>query len=250
MNEYIKSVDRIEFSVTNACTGRCKHCSVGGGRLPALYLDGSRAAEVVRKLCALYPVKSVMTFGGEPLLHPDAVCAIQGAAAKAGVPVRQLITNGYFTKDGERMSEVVWRLKESGVNDLLLSADAFHQETIPLKAVKDFALAVMKADIPLRISPAWLVSREDPNPYNKKTLAITEELAALGAPVCEGNVVFPEGNALIYLREYVEGRASVPNPYEEDPRDLHTISVDADGATLGGNVTEKDIYDLIAAYRP
>lgn len=29
MNEYIKNLNRIEFVVTRACTGKCKHCSEG-----------------------------------------------------------------------------------------------------------------------------------------------------------------------------------------------------------------------------
>ncbi len=29
MNEYVKNLNRIEFVVTMACTGRCKHCSEG-----------------------------------------------------------------------------------------------------------------------------------------------------------------------------------------------------------------------------
>ena len=29
MNQYFKNLNKIEFVVTNACTGRCKHCSEG-----------------------------------------------------------------------------------------------------------------------------------------------------------------------------------------------------------------------------
>ena len=29
MNPYVKNLKKIEFFVTNACTGKCKHCSEG-----------------------------------------------------------------------------------------------------------------------------------------------------------------------------------------------------------------------------
>ncbi len=250
MNRYIKNVDRIEFSVTSACTGSCKHCSEGGNRKLPSFIKTDKAVEAVRSLCALYNISSVMTFGGEPLLHPEAVFAIHRAATEAGVPKRQLITNGCFTNNGDRLISVVRELKACGVNDLLLSADAFHQETLPLATVKSFAAAVMEAGIPMRISPAWLVSREDTNPYNLKTRAIVAELTAPGVTEGEGNVVFPRGNALLYLKEYFEGRPAEPNPYEEDPRDLHTVSIDACGDTLGGNIYSKSILDLIREYDP
>ena len=51
---------------------------------------------------------------------------------EGGIPVRQLITNGFFSRDGDRIKEAAGRLAQSGVNNLLLSVDAFHQETIPL----------------------------------------------------------------------------------------------------------------------
>ena len=54
----------------------------------------------------------------------------------------ELITNGFFTKDKDRINEVVKQLADSGVNSILLSVDAFHQETIPLEPVKCFAECV------------------------------------------------------------------------------------------------------------
>ena len=63
-------------------------------------------------------------------------------------------------------------LTESGVNCILLSVDAFHQETIPIHYVKDFAQAILKEGIPIKAHPAWLVSSKDRNPYNLQTLRI------------------------------------------------------------------------------
>ena len=105
------------------------------------------------------------------------------AAKDSEVPRRQVITNGYFSKNAEKIREVAERLATCGVNDLLLSVDAFHQETIPLDVVKAFATEAKKCGIPIRLQPAWLVSATDDNLYNRKTREI------LGGNVYERDIM-------------------------------------------------------------
>ena len=124
MNEYVKNLNRIEFVVTMACTGKCKHCQEGDHMNYTEHIDAAAAAEAIRKICEHYAIGTVMTFGGEPLLYPDTVCTIHQAASELGIGRRQLITNGFFSKKPDRIEQVVQDLKNSGVTDLLLSADA------------------------------------------------------------------------------------------------------------------------------
>ena len=250
MNVYLKNLNRIEFVVTMACTGRCRHCSEGDHDGCSGHIDAEIAAEAVRKICAHYPIASLMTFGGEPLLYPDAVCTIHKTASALGITKRQLITNGFFSKRRERIEEVARALADSGINSLLLSADAFHQETIPLEPVIFFAECAVKCGLPVQLSPAWLVSPEDQNPYNLRTGEILGEFEPLGIPVGSGNVVFPSGNARKYLSEYFEENAAESSPYDEDPRDLRTISFSPEGDVLNGNVYRTDILEIMRTYRP
>ena len=150
MNRYLQNLNKIEFVVTYACTGKCKHCSEGTHESCGERIDPGIASDAVRKIVAEYGIKTVMTFGGEPLLYPDAVYAIMNTAKELGVEKRQVITNGYFSNDPDNISKVAKKLSECGVNDLLLSVDAFHQETIPLDTVRLFALEVKKCGIPIR----------------------------------------------------------------------------------------------------
>ncbi len=249
MNPNVKNLNRIEFVVTMACTGRCKHCSEGEHSASGKHLDGHIAAEVVRRVCGSYQIQSVMTFGGEPLLYPETVSMIHRAAKEMGVPKRQLITNGYFSKDAGRIAELAEELAESGVNDILLSVDAFHQETIPLDTVMIFARAMAATGVRMRTSPAWLVSETDQNPYNQRTREVLGHFDGLGISRSKGNVIFPSGNALIYLKDYFTG-SQPENPYEEDPEDVRAISVSPDGAVLDGNVTRQDILDILEQYAP
>ena len=235
MNQYFKNLNKIEFVVTYACTGRCKHCSEGDHTNCGEHIDPQIAADAVRKIAAEYDIKTVMTFGGEPLLYTDAVYAIMTAAIEFNIPKRQIITNGYFSKNADKIREVAERLAACGVNDLLLSVDAFHQETIPLDVVRQFATEAKKCGIPIRLQPAWLVSAANDNPYNQKTREILDSFADMDITANEGNVIFPEGNALKYLAEYFTDNHP-ENPYVEDPRDVRCVSFAPNGNVLGGNV--------------
>ena len=235
--------------MTYACTGRCKHCSEGDHTSCGEHIDPQIAADAVRKIGLEYDIKTVMTFGGEPLLYTDAVYAIMTAAKELNIPGRQVITNGYFSKNADQIREVAVRLAECGVNDLLLSVDAFHQETIPLETVKIFAREAKKCGIPIRLQPAWLVSKADDNPYNQKTRELLHCFADMEVSENEGNVIFPEGNAMKYLADFFTD--TLPdNPYAEDPCNVRCVSFSPNGDVLGGNVYECDVIEILKNYVP
>ena len=248
-NQYLKNLNKIEFVVTYACTGRCKHCSEGEHTSCGERIDPQIAADAVRKIAAEYDIKTVMTFGGEPLLYTDAVYAIMTVAKELNIQKRQVITNGYFSKNADKFREVAERLAECGVNDLLLSVDAFHQETIPLDVVKRFASETKKCGIPIRLQPAWLVSATDDNTYNRKTREILGSFTDMELPVGEGNIIFPEGNALKYLAKYFTDELP-ENPYAEDLCDVRCLSFEPNGDVLGENIYSNDIMEIIKNYTP
>ena len=248
-NEYLKNLNKIEFVITYACTGRCKHCSEGDHAVCGESISPSAARDAVRRIAAEYDIETVMAFGGEPLLYPDAVYAIMAAARDMRVKRRQVITNGYFSKNSEKIREVAKSLAECGVNDLLISVDAFHQETIPLSVVREFIGAAQSRGISMRLQPAWLVSPEDENSYNTRTREILADLADFGVPTSEGNIIFPEGNAKKYLAEYFVDEMP-ENPYREDPCQIKCVSFEPDGSVFGENFYKTDIMEILEGYSP
>ncbi len=246
MNKHLKKLNRIEFVVTAACTGKCKHCSQGENRSNDR-IDKALASDAVRKIAKEYKIKSVMTFGGEPLLCHETVCEIHKAAREMNIPQRQLITNGYFSKDSDKIKLVAQKIIESGVNEILLSVDAFHQETIPLEYVKTFANAANVPCVKLQVHPAWLVSPDNDNPYNSETRKLLKQM---NLEISEGNVIFPSGNALRYLGEYFDLSKEIKNPYQEDPTDIRAICFSANGDILGSNIYKRDIIDILNTYAP
>ena len=64
-----------------------------------------------------------------------------------------------------------------------------------------------------------------------------------------GNTIFPEGNAVKYLKEYFDITKKYINPYEEMPEDLKSISIEPDGTVLGESIYKKDIIEIFECYR-
>jgi hypothetical protein len=115
--------------------------------------------------------------------------------------------------------------------------------------VRFFAQEVKKCGIPMRLSPAWLVSPTDENPYNRKTNEILDCFSDMEISAGEGNIVFPEGNALKFLAEYFTVECP-ENPYIEDPQDVRCVSFSPNGDVLGGNAYRCDVMEIIKNYAP
>ena len=255
---------RIEFPVTYLCNGRCRHCyapkHVDG--YPR-HVDASLAVDVVRKVSRSFDVDSVMTFGGEPMLFPEVVCSIHREATAQGVPRRELITNGYWSRSDRETRNAAHELHESGVNQIHFSVDAFHQEHIPIGRVRVAIESCLEAGIEdLALNPCWLVSEEEDNEYNRETRSILEELQGLNVRVSEGNFVEPAGLALLNLKAFLPPRVKAPSgacgdmPHTEPLDSVSCISVEPDGKVAVcdglyvGDASKSDVLRLIDSYDP
>ena len=261
MNKYL-TINRIEFAVTYCCNGRCRHCySKNTNRFPA-HIDASLAVNIVKNIGKTYHPQSIMTFGGEPLLFPEIVCAIHKEATKVEIPSREIITNGYWSMDANHIRKIAKDLAESGVNNIQISVDAFHQEYIPLSVVRKTAQACIDMHIKTVWNPCWVISRGDNNSYNRKTRLILKTLKDLLIPQSEGDILEPGGLALVNLKEFFPPRKEIPAgacgdiPYTT-PLDAATcIYIEPDGRIAVckrfyiGNAFETDIIRIIEDYNP
>ena len=258
-------IKRIEFIVTWQCGGKCKHCQIGDD----INKHGSHrhvlpeyAAQAVRKLSSAYNITSIMTFGGEPLYYPETTATIHKTATECGIKTRQIITNGYFTNNPEKSKTVANNLAAAGVNNLLLSVDAFHQEKIPLEPVYQFAQDIINAKIPgFRLHPAWLVDEEHQSPYNTITKEILRKFSDLSIPVSSGNNIWLGGSATSFLQDYYkEIKLDLSTgcgfaPHTGHLTEITCISIIPNGNVMVcgfaiGNIYKEDITDIIARYNP
>lgn len=264
ISPYMK-LNRIEFMVTHQCSGACIHCSIGD-KLNKInknkFVSLQDAINTVEKLTEMFEISSIMTFGGEPLLYPDVVCAIHKTADLCGIGEKQLITNGYFSNDDQKCREVANSLRDAGLNNLLLSVDAFHQRTIPVEPVYRFAEYAQAAGISnINLHPCWVIDAKHNNIYNIETKDILKQFSRLHIPISSGNNVFMAGRAVENLAEYYEK----PNldltsicgsqPYTQPLTDITSISIVPSGdvqvcAFTIGNIYTESIEDIIARYNP
>jgi len=262
MTPYL-TVKRIEFVVTYRCNSACIHCQVEEKqrRSRPAALDPVLAERLIREVCQVWAPRSVMTFGGEPLLYASAVCAIHAAARECGIPNRQMITNGGYPSAPEKFKSVANRLAESGVNSIYISVDAFHQDFVPLEVVERNARLLLAAGIPeLRWNPCWVTSPAADNPWNRRTRQVLEGLAHLPIPQDEGNVLMPKGRACQQLSEYLPPRQPLPGgacgelPYTGRPDAVTSLSVEPNGditaCHVWANTAQPDLLAALQAYDP
>ena len=256
-------VKRIEFVITKACTSNCKHCSADIDSSDSGGVKSEYAIDAIKKLARRYKVESIMTFGGEPLLYADTVCKIHSAAKDCQIPGRAVITNGFFSKENTKIESVAAALCASGANNIFLSVDAFHQEHVSIEPVIHFAKSLLKNNVHnLRVHPAWLVSKDDKNPYNEETRRLLKIFRNMGIEVSKGNLVFPAGNATKYLRKYFSPPQNVDlsiacgqMPYTTKLDEVSCVSIEPNGdlslcAFSIGNIYKEDVLDILDRYDP
>lgn len=266
MSQYL-ILDRLEFSITYRCVSHCKHCQIGpderararGGLPPEL------AERAVRELCAAYPIRSMMTFGGEPLLYPETVCAAHAAARDCGIPARQVITSLGTPRKEEDSRRVARMLAESGVNGVWISIDAFHQEYIPIEVVRQNVRALLDAGIQnLNWNISWVVSPNHDNPWNARTRQVQAALSDLPVRYEDDDPirVTPMGYAVENLGAYLPARQPCPGgrcgdiPYTTPLDQITCVSVEPD-ASLSvcfglniGSMRERSAAEICQEYNP
>jgi len=264
MNSYL-DLHRLEFSITYRCSAHCLHCQVEDDlrRSAPAAIDPALGAQIVHRVAHAYPLRSLMTFGGEPLLYPEAVCAIHGAAQEEGIAHRSIITNASVPRPEAAFRALARRLAACGVNAVYISVDAFHQANIPLEVVERNARALAEAGIEELVwNPCWVVSREHDNAWNRRTREVLAALSYLPAREDEGNVVQPDGHARDALAEYLPPKVPLPTgscgdiPYTGPLDEIGSIGVEPDGAITVchelaiGNAAREDVVAILQRYDP
>ena len=266
MTNYI-DVKRLEFMVTYECNSHCKHCMLGEEKrgLKPHSINSELATRIVKEVTRDYSPTSIMTFGGEPLLFPEVVCAIHHAAKEQGIGIREIITNAGYPRSETEFKKVAKRLAESGITHATVSVDSFHQEYIPVSTVEHNVQSLVDAGISVFWNPSWVGSMTDKNPWNDRTWAILDQLSYLPVlPVTEsnGNTIEPKGNALNYLSEYLLPRIPNPEgrcedvPYSSRLDQITSISVEPNGdisvclEIFIGNANQNKVTDILQGYDP
>jgi hypothetical protein len=117
---------------TQVCPARCRHCSAraepGLGDTPSL----ERLAPWVQSVLAVPGVEWIGIEGGEPFAALPQLRFVLRAARDRGVST-SVVTNAYWAADERRAGKTLDALPR--IQLLIVSADEFHEEFIPLRRI-------------------------------------------------------------------------------------------------------------------
>jgi uncharacterized protein len=107
------ALSRLTINIANACNLWCSYCYADHGQYhaPNSLMKPDRAVAAVSRCLELYPrLRTVQFFGGEPLLHPDAIAAVAdflNTKLGGNAPAYVATTNGTVLSD--RMADLLQR---------------------------------------------------------------------------------------------------------------------------------------------
>ncbi|MGD9045268.1 MAG: radical SAM protein [Desulfobacterales bacterium] len=129
------------------CTSRCRHCLYNcSPHWDKEFIQPQTAEENLRTIrergCS-----SVHIGGGEPLLRPDALGEVLEIASQVGVEIEYVETNSAWFKDPDSAIAILSKLRQQGLQTLLVSISPFHNEYTPFSRVKGVIAAARQAAI-------------------------------------------------------------------------------------------------------
>jgi len=240
----MSSLRELHLLLTYRCTLECDHCFVWGSPQQAGVMTLHQVRQIFEQGEALGSVESVCFEGGEPFLYYGLLLEGVRQARVRGWRT-EVISNAYWATSPEDALLWVRPMVEAGLDDLLVSEDAYHgtsEESLPSNA----AAAAHHLGI------------------GKGTITIREAAASIGGPsstkgeAIKGGAVRFRGRAASRLTSDLSQRPwqeLVTCPHEElvSPVRVH---IDALGyvhlcqGLVMGNLFQTPLREMLAAYVP
>ncbi len=131
-------ISGITWILSYRCNLNCAHCffDVQGD---LHILDHVLAREALTSLEQSDPLAWQHVSGGEPLLFEAELHRLLEVIQEHGSKTVGLATNGFWGDSEQRAQQTVSQLRRRGVNGLCLSADNYHQSTLPIDYVRTAA---------------------------------------------------------------------------------------------------------------
>jgi hypothetical protein len=178
----------------------------------------------------------VLALGGEPLLFPDIACSGLEYATAKDIPVREVITNCFWTRNHSKIDEICHRLEQSTVTNVMLSADYSHQEWLDFEVVQYTLQQLSELEFErISLHPCWYDSPTAKNEYDATTREYLDKLSAYGIPTGNGNILFASGDATANFEgkfcplQSIDEIYCGSEAYSGRPDQVDTLSIEPDG---------------------
>jgi organic radical activating enzyme len=256
-------VTGLDLILTYECTSRCAHCCyrAGPGRDDTMTL-----AEVESYLAGVaeQPIEWILLFGGEPFIRYE---LLRGSVALAARQAAVLVfTNGSWATDPGTARQLLGQLQEAGLNQILFSVDAFHQEHVPLERI---AVGIQAARAlgygTIEIDNRCLGEPDADNAFNRRTQELMRRLGELCDLADVRLYRGPSrmmGRAADELSSYAAPQTGpfdkcvVPDWLGDDIREARTVEIHPGGwvnlcaGIALGNANRRPLEEIVAGHDP
>ncbi len=131
---------RVGLLITERCDAGCAHCWFDCTPEKGATMTKYDAQNYIEKASKLSSIEWISITGGEPMFNPSLVESLVSYASELGLKT-ELVTNCFWATRHEKSIETLKRLQDAGLDVLNISADDFHQITIPFERVKNGYMA-------------------------------------------------------------------------------------------------------------
>jgi len=123
--------------LTYLCSNACRHCLYRcSPRHERHFMSESMIDATMTALAKEPTLHGIHLAGGEPTLNWNRLLYAIRSARRAGISIDYLETNASWCDDDRTTRESFLRLREAGLDAVLISVSLFHNEFIPLRKTK------------------------------------------------------------------------------------------------------------------
>lgn len=130
----------IGITVTQKCTAKCAICCSECGIDKTSVIDKDALIEYLSTCKDIEAINTIGFSGGEVFLYYDFLLEMVKFVAEMGKK-STVLSNGFWADTFENTINKLALLKNSGVTQVALSYDEFHEDYIPLKNVRNYIKA-------------------------------------------------------------------------------------------------------------
>jgi hypothetical protein len=153
----VKYWTRAGLMLTDWCNAACACCYANCGPGGREWLDAAAALRIWRGLIQASPHGCrIHLTGGEPFGNFDLLLSVCRLARQEGLgPLESVETNGYWADDDSRTREHLQSLDQAGMGRLVISADPYHQQFVPIDRARRLAAVAKETLGANRVRVRW-----------------------------------------------------------------------------------------------
>jgi MoaA/NifB/PqqE/SkfB family radical SAM enzyme len=242
------SLKGVHFLLSYQCTSECDHCFVWGSPSAKGTFSLKDIESLLKESKKLKDVEFICFEGGEPFLHYPIMIESLKKAKKMDFKLG-IVTNCYWAASLDNAVQWISPIAEIGIDDLSISADLYHAESLDSPEVFNAVKVLKKFKIPFDI-----LCVEEESAGAKKKIA--------GTSFSCGQVLY-KGRASVELIKKVKGKKPKNLSWrtfneckEEDIENPSRVHVDplgyvhiCQGISIG-NFKKKRFSRIIKSYDP